>query len=661
MAAVLIVDDSLTVRTDLGDALEAAGFRAMPCASIAEARTALRSNAIALAILDVRLPDGDGIELLEQIRRDHTLAALPVLMLSSEAEIKDRVRGLRMGANDYVGKPYDTTHVIARVRQLIGGPPVRDLVLIVDDNPVFRTELGAALTAAGFAVATAAGGAEGLQLAASARPTAIVVAAIMPDVDGASVIRRLRLDPSLRTTPCLLMTTSEAKEGEVRALEAGADGFVRKDDLDVVIARVRALLRSSSSVRIDAGSLLTPKRILAVDDDPDFLGLLGDRLRKRGYDVARASSGEEAIQLLTVQTVDCILLDRSMAGIGGLETCRRLKASPFVRDTPLIILTAHDQRDAVIEGLGAGADDFISKGAGFDVLGARIQAQIRRRQVDDEQRRVREQLLRSELEASEARAAKALAETRAVMAEELARTNIELAQANRELEAFSYSVSHDLRAPLRTVSAFTRSLLEDAGCQLGERGVDHARRVLAAAARMSDLIDALLELSRISRVPVARHPVDLSALAATCLDELARREPARRVHIQIAPHLVTLADARLVRILLDNLLGNAWKFTAGRADAVIEVACTHDDQDGVIYVVRDEGAGFDMAQAERLFQPFARLHTDAEFHGTGIGLATARRIVERHGGRIWATGAVGAGAQFSFTLPGAPAVSVSDH
>jgi len=667
MAAVLIVDDSLTVRTDLGDALEVAGFRAMPCASIAEARTALRSHTIALAILDVRLPDGDGIELLEQIRRDHTLAALPVLMLSSEAGIKDRVRGRRMGANDYVGKPYDTVHVIARVRQLIGGPPVRDLVLIVDDDPLFRTDLGAALTAAGFAVATAAGGAEGLQLAASSRPTAIVVAAIMPDVDGASVIRRLRLDSSLRTTPCLLTTpplqksTAEAKEGEVRALEAGADGFVRKDDLGVVIARVRALLRSSSSIRIDAGSLLTPKRILAVDDDPDFLGLLGDRLRKRGYDVARASSGEEAIQLLTVQTVDCILLDRSMAGIGGLETCRRLKASPLVRDTPLIILTAHDQRDAVIEGLGAGADDFISKGAGFDVLGARIQAQIRRRQVDDEQRRVREQLLRSELEASEARAAKALAETRAVMAEELARTNIELAQANRELEAFSYSVSHDLRAPLRTVSAFTRSLLEDAGCQLGERGVDHARRVLAAAARMSDLIDALLELSRISRVPVARHPVDLSALAATCLDELARREPERRVRVEIAPHLVTLADARLIRILLDNLLGNAWKFTAGRADAVIEVACTHDDHDDVIYVVRDDGAGFDMAHAERLFQPFARLHTDAEFHGTGIGLATARRIVERHGGRIWATGAVGVGAQFSFTLPGGPAGSVSDH
>lgn len=651
MPAILIVDDSLTVRMDLGDALEAAGFRAIPCATIAEARTALRTHQIALAILDVRLPDGDGIELLEQIRRDHTLAALPVLMLSSEAEIKDRVRGLQTGANDYVGKPYDTTQVISRIRSLIGGPPVRDLVLVIDDNPTYRAELSEALAAVGFATATAAGGAAGLQLAASARPTAIVVASAMPDVDGASVIRRLRLDPGLRTTPCLLLTTSaEGKDAEVRAFEAGADGFVRKDDLGVVIARIRALLRSSGTVRIDAGSMLAPKRILAVDDDPDYLGLLGDRLRKRGYDVARAASGEEAIQLLGFQSVDCILLDRSMAGIGGIETCRRLKASPVVRDTPLIILTASDQRDAVIEGLSAGADDFISKSSGFDVLSARVQAQIRRKQVEDEQRKFREQLLRSELEASEARAAKELAETRAAMAEELERTNIELAQANRELEAFSYSVSHDLRAPLRTISAFTHALIEDLGIRLDDKSLDHIRRVLAATSRMADLIDALLELARISRAPLGRHRVDLSSLASAALDDLGRREPERKVCVNVASNLVVDADGRLMRVLLDNLLGNAWKFTSKCTEPRIELGTVHDG-DETVFFVRDNGAGFDMAQADRLFTPFARLHTDGEFRGTGIGLATVRRIIERHGGRIWAEGAPNAGARISFTVP----------
>ena len=651
MATILIVDDSETVRMDLSEALAAAGFHTLHCATIAEARIALRSQPVALAILDIQLPDGDGVDLLAQIRKDATLSELPVLLLSTEAEVKDRVRGIRGGANDFVGKPYDTYHVIARVRQLVGAPPVHDMVLIIDDSATFRGELSEALGAIGFAITTASGGNEGLRMAATLRPTAIVVDGMMPDMDGASVIRRLRLDPGLRTTPCLLLTGSDAKDAEVHALEAGADGFIRKDDLGLIVARVRALLRSTGPLRGDADSLLAPKRILAVDDDPDYRGLLADCLRKRGYDVAHAASGEEAIQLLAVQTVDCVLLDRSMAGIGGIETCRRLKSSAIVRDTPLIILTASEQRDAVLEGLGAGADDFVSKVSGFDVLSARIQAQIRRKQIEDEQRKVREQLLRSELDAAEARASKALAETRAVMAEELGRANHDLAQANRELEAFSYSVSHDLRAPLRTISAFTHALIEDFGDGLDDKARDHIRRVLAATARMSDLIDALLELSRISRTPIGRHRVDLSQLAAVVLDDLSRRDPMRAVRLDVAPGLVVDADGRLMRILLDNLLGNAWKFTTRTDPARIAVGREAGAEGEAVFFVHDNGAGFDMSQADRLFTPFQRLHHDCEFAGTGIGLATVRRIVERHGGKIWAQGSIDGGAKISFTVP----------
>jgi DNA-binding response OmpR family regulator len=649
MSTILIVDDSLTVRMDLAEALDGAGFQTILCTTVAEARIALRSHHIALAILDIQLPDGDGVELLALIRKDFTLGELPVLMLSTEAEIKDRIRGLRGGANDFVGKPYDTYHVIARIRQLIGAPPIRDLVLIIDDSSTFRGELSDALTRAGFVTATATGGNEGLRMAAASRPTAIVVDGVMPDMDGASVIRRLRLDPGLRTTPCLLLTGSDETDAEVRALEAGADGFVRKEDLGLIVARVRALLRSAGPMRGEGHSLLAPKRILAVDDDPDYREALAELLRTRGYDVVHAASGEEAIELLAVQSVDCILLDRTMAGIGGVETCRRVKAS-FAHDTPLVMLTASDQRDVAIEGLGAGADDFLCKSSGFEVLSAHIQAQIRRKQVEDEHRKVREQLLRSELEASECRAEAALAETRAVMAEELARTNAELAQANRELEAFSYSVSHDLRAPLRTISAFSHAIIEDLGPQIADKAHGHIRRVLAATSRMSDLIDALLELARISRTPIGRHPVDLSHLASSVLEELARREPARQVIVDIAPGMVVDADGRLMRILLDNLLSNAWKFTLGRDPAQIAVGSERRDHE-VVYFVRDNGAGFDMSQVDRLFTPFQRLHTDASFTGTGVGLATVRRIVERHGGKIWAEGSIGDGAKISFTVP----------
>ncbi|MBL9015184.1 MAG: response regulator [Myxococcales bacterium] len=645
MAGILIVDESLTVRTDLSEALEASGFRSIACATVADARVVLRAQAIELVILDATLPDGDGLELLEQIRTDPTLCALPVLVLSLQAQVKDRVRALRAGANDFVGKPYDVTQIIARIRALIGGPQVRDLVLVIDDDAAYRGQLADALAAAGFAVATAPGGAPGLQLAATARPTAITVGAVMPDVDGTSVIRRLRLDPALRITPCVVLAPAgegraEARDAEARALEAGADGYISKKDAAIVIARIKALLRTVTPIRVEATSVLAPKRILAVDDDPDFLGMLGDRLRKRGYDVVRATSGEEALQLLEVQTVDCILLDRAMAGLSGIETCKRLKATLSVRDTPLIMLTATESRDAQLEALGAGCDDFVSKGAGFEVLTGRVQALIRRRQVEDEQRAVRTKLLRAELEASECRTARDRAETRAVRAAELERTNQELVRTNHELEAFAYSICHDLRGPLRTIGAFTHALVEDLGDDLDPRALAHLRKVLAGSTRMGELIDALLELSRVSRAPLGRHPVNLSSLAAASLDELARRDPARPLNAVVEPNLVVEADGRLIRIAVETLLDNAWKLTRRQDPARIEIGVDHRCGEAV-YFVRDNGEGFDLS------------HPGAAFCGTGIGLATVRRIVERHGGRVWAERAPQHGAQVLFTLPAA--------
>jgi light-regulated signal transduction histidine kinase (bacteriophytochrome) len=228
--------------------------------------------------------------------------------------------------------------------------------------------------------------------------------------------------------------------------------------------------------------------------------------------------------------------------------------------------------------------------------------------------------------------------------------NERLEAAVRELEAFSYSVSHDLRAPLRTISAFTQALAEDLRYQLDDRAKDHLRRVLAAAARMSDLIDALLELSRISRSALGRHTVDISAVALAVVDELRRRDVTRKLGATIAPGMVAEADGRLVRILFDNLVGNAWKFTAKTDSPHVEIGAERREGE-TVYFVRDNGAGFDMAYAERLFTPFQRLHSEREYAGTGIGLATVKRIVERHGGRIWAESAPDRGASFFFTLP----------
>jgi signal transduction histidine kinase len=226
----------------------------------------------------------------------------------------------------------------------------------------------------------------------------------------------------------------------------------------------------------------------------------------------------------------------------------------------------------------------------------------------------------------------------------------DLEAANRELEAFSYSVSHDLRAPLRAIHGFSQAVLEDASDRLGPETTGYLERVRAAADRMALLIDDLLELSRVSRAEIRTEPVDLSDLATRVTAELRHGHPDREVEVRIAPGLRATGDHRLLRLALQNLIDNAWKFTAKRDDASIEVG-GRNGADPAFYV-RDNGAGFDMTYANKLFGVFQRLHTANEFPGTGVGLAIVQRIVHRHGGRIWGEGAPDRGATFYFTLPG---------
>ncbi len=646
---VLIVDDSLTVRMHLAEAFEHAGLRVHPCGTAAEARQVVRTDGVAVAVLDVRLPDGDGIDLLREFRSDPRIADLPVILLSSEAEVQDRIRGLTTGADEYVGKPYDVHYLVARARELANAHRTqatadRMPVLIIDDSVTFQQELKAELEQLDYHVLTALSGEEGLRVAGDARPSAIIVDDVLPGMDGATVIRRVRLDAALRRTPCVMLTGSNDAAAELRALDAGADAFVRKDeDPSVVMARVAAVLRSSRATEErTTSSLVGPKKILAVDDSATFLHLLAEALSGEGYDVILAHSGEEALEMLAVQHVDCILLDLLMPGISGQETCRRIKQAPGLRDIPLIMLTAMEDREAMIEGLGAGADDYLSKSSHLEVLRARVRAQLRRRQFEEENRQIRNQLLRAELEASEATAARELAETRARLVEELQ-------QKNRELESFSYTVSHDLRAPLRTIDGFTTALAEDYGTLFDERAHGYMQRVQAASRRMAELIDDLLKLSRLGRAAIHPRTVDLSAMVRDITDNLIKASPHRNARVIIQPDVNACADPRMMRVLLENLLGNAWKFTAREAEAVIEFG-VHEDRREPVYLVCDNGAGFDMAYAEKLFTPFQRLHSDADYPGTGIGLATVQRIVERHGGHIWADGQPGRGARFHWTL-----------
>jgi two-component system NtrC family sensor kinase len=621
---ILIVDDSLTVRMDLAEAFETVGLTTLLCADLAAARATLEATPVDVMILDVNLPDGDGIEFLKELVAVPATAQIPVLMLSSEAEIKDRIRGLAIGAMEYVGKPYDSGYVVARACELMrtdSDSPGQVTVLVIDDSPTVREELCYALQDAGYSVLSASNGRDG-------------------------------------DTPCVLLTASESFGGELYALEAGADAFVRKDEgIDLILARLAAVLRRPSSASQQrTASLFGPKKVLAIDDSETYLQELSAQLQGEGYDVLLARSGEEALEMLAVQPVDCILLDLMMPGMGGRETCRQLKQNKVTRDIPVIMLTAVEDHDAMIEGLTLGADDFIPKSGEFEVLKARLLAQIRRKQFEDEHRRTQMLLQQQELEMSEMRAAQQLAETKSQLLEELERRN-------KELEAFSYSVSHDLRAPLRAILGFSSILQEHYPDRLDEKGQHYLNRIQEAAQRMSQLIDDLLSLSRVTRTVLKREQVNLSKMASAIVTELHAQDPQRQVEFRIADDLIVEGDAHLLRIALENLLGNAWKYTGKCEVAVIEFGAmpageAHRSGDTAYntrrslstYYVSDNGAGFDMDYADKLFAPFQRLHSEREFPGTGIGLATVQRIIARHGGQIWVEAMPNQGAIFYFTL-----------
>jgi two-component system NtrC family sensor kinase len=706
---VLIVDDSLTVRMDLKEAFEDAGFQTVICASAAAARQAFADVSVCVAVLDVLLPDGNGVELLTELRASADTSGIVVLMLSTEAEVTHRLRGLRTGADEYVGKPYDIHYVVARARELLrarrakletGSPST---ILVIDDSVTFRETLRQALEGAGYSVQLAVSGEEGLRIAAAGRPRAVIVDSVLPGIDGSTVIRRLRLDTGLRSVPCLLLTGSEDRHMELRALEAGADAFLRKDeDVQVILARLAALLRSASSSTADkTASLLGPKRILAVDDSATYLEEVGTMLREEGYDVVSAHSGEEALELLAVQSVDCILLDLLMPGLSGRETCQRVKAVPIVRDIPLIMVTAVEDRAALFDALEAGADDYIQKSAEFDVLKARVRAQLRRKQFEDDNRRIRLDQYQMQLEATEARAARVLADSRAELLSmleqknralqaantelesrqlEIAQTNRELASANKAKTEFLTTMSHELRTPLVAILGFSEILANGKGGELTPRQREYVGHIGDSGTHLLSLMNDLLDVSKIEagKVELDFEAVDLDGLLSDAVAIVRERALARGIGLEVSgsgrsePLLV---DRRRLKQIAYNLLSNAVKFTpdGGRVSLQARLVDRHQASTGLPgfetgvrtplphsefqrfaeISFRDTGIGISSADMARLFTPFTQIKSELSrtTEGTGLGLVIVSRLVGLHGGAVAVTSTPGTGSCFSIWLP----------
>jgi hypothetical protein len=414
----------------------------------------------------------------------------------------------------------------------------------------------------------------------------------------------------------------------------------RKDGQPVVLSYNAVVLRDSAGKVL--GTTGTAEDITARYRAEEALRESEQRYRT-AMEVA-----PEAIVVLDVEAGRFIDANQNAVRLYGLTKEQLLQTDPIALSPP----TQPDgrpSREAATEKLLAAVhgDTPVFEWVHLNSAGQEVPCEIRLVRLPAGQRKL---VRGSVLDISARKHAEAeIRRLNAELEERVRQRTAQLEAANHELESFSYSVSHDLRAPLRSIDGFSQALLEDCGDRLDEKGKDYLQRVRAATQRMGQLIDDLLNLSRITRSEIRRERVDLSALARGIVAELQQREPGRDVTVTIADGLVVEGDSRLLRVVLENLLGNAWKFTSRQPKAAIEFGKTMTD--GLpTFFVRDNGAGFDMTYVRKLFGAFQRLHTQRDFPGSGIGLATVQRIIQRHGGRVWAEGAVGQGATIWFRL-----------
>lgn len=675
---VLIVDGSRSVQSELQHAFSTIGCVCASFDRTAPALAALRTEPFDVLVLDPQLPDGEGQALLQEIATNAAARRLVVLLHSSDPELRARVGG-PTGADDFFAKPSAPTTLVARARELVRLRGVsatsRHPVLVIDASPTFRQQLSLTLQAQGYPVVSAANGEAGLRLAARSRPSALVVDGILPGIDGATVIRRVRLDAALRGVPCILLTATQEDDAELRALDSGADAFVRKDeDPALILAKLAALLRMSGGRPLTAPSLLAAKRILAVVPSPEYRERLARVLDDEGHQTILADSGEQAIDLLARQAVDCILLERTLPGDGGLETCRLIKTSPSLRATPLIMLTPNDDRASMLEVLALGADDCVPKSAELEVLKARMRAQLRRQQFEAETRRAREQLLRSELESAAAISARELAEARAQHVQVLQSKNGELETAYRELQATQAQlvqsakmaslgelvagVAHEINNPL----SFVLSHLDTVRRSL-DRAVPDAEHLPADArahwdrahsrmtemnlglGRIRELVVKLRTFSRLDEG--ARKTVSIRECIDSLLTILGHKLKDRIVvtthygepdAIDCFPGLLTQAIMNLIANSVDAIEGS------GTIDISTGMAGSH-----YHIVVTDSGHGIPSELRERVLEPF--FTTKPIGQGTGLGLSICYSIVRKHNGTLELIEAAGGGTQAIISLP----------
>ncbi|HVZ93740.1 MAG TPA: response regulator [Phycisphaerales bacterium] len=527
-------------------------------------------------------------------------------------------------------------------------------ILLVEDSKPQAMAMKAILESAGWSVTHAETAELALDSLKERRPDLVLIDFYLPGVRGDELCRQIRLRLDTHQVPVVILTGDTGQDLEARGLDSGADGFISKSvSQDVLLLRLRSLLTKSTAGREPAPPTEAhTARVLAVDDSSTYLTYLKAQLVNEGYSVDTATSGAEALRLIEAGRYDCALVDLVMPGMDGIDLCARVNAWRLANNQSLMVLmlTASEDNQNLARAFEAGADDFVGKSSEFIVIRGRIRALLRRKFYDDEHRRMLSAELRAqELETEHAKAQEKAAEARAVLAEELARSADALRRSNEDLQQFAYVASHDLQEPLRMVSSYVQLLERRYKDKLGGEALEFMEFILDGTRRMKTLINDLLSYSRIETRGQGGTPVNLEECLRDALRNVQASINESGAQVTHDPLPTLSADRGQMVQLFQNLVGNAIKYR-GTETPKVHIAARQENGEH-LFSVQDNGIGIEKQYWERVFIIFQRLHNRTEYPGTGIGLAICKKIVDRHGGRIWVDSEIGRGSTFHFVLP----------